>query len=92
MARRAFKELDLGAIIESLVPDIFRISQDREDDEIRIAMSVGKENEEARTDVSANGHYPSLKYELRDQLRIFYRGIFARGSVGPHAFAGIFLT
>lgn len=31
MARRAFKELDLGAIIESLVPDIFRISQDRED-------------------------------------------------------------
>lgn len=60
--------------------------------EIRIAMSVGKENEEARTDVSANGHHPSLKYELRDQLRIFYRGIFARGSVGPHAFAGIFLT
>lgn len=43
----AFKGLGLRAIIESLplVPVSGRISRDRADDEIRIAMSVGKENE-----------------------------------------------
>lgn len=45
-------------------------------------MSVGKENEgRAPPTYLPSGHRPFLKYDrARDQLRIFYRGIFARES------------
>lgn len=78
----AFKGLGLKAIIESLLLVLVsgRISRDRADDEIRIAMS-GKERrmKGVRYDVSANGRRPSLKYDrARPVKNILSRNIRVR--------------